>query len=75
MMVDCVDLKTETRIWRRSKAAARAAILERRVVLNKRTVTHTNTSVVAKAGMYLLEVWNTHDNSWDKLIFSYDDEE
>jgi len=68
MMTDGADLKTEKRAWRRSIPAARAAILEHRVYLNDRLVTHTNTSIVSELGtVYMIKVWSLNDASWDYL--------
>lgn len=65
-MTQNCDLKKETRRWRRAKPMARVYIMERRVYLNGRLVTHTEVAVpVGKT--YELKVWDTHHEGFDVL--------
>ena len=65
MTADC-DLDKDKRIWRRSLPAARVAILEHRVYLNDRLVTHTEVAVPEDVP-YILKVWSHHDEGFDVL--------
>lgn len=66
MMTQNCDLDNDKRMWRRSKPAARMAIMEHRVLLNGAKVTHTEVAVpVGKE--YEILVWDHKENGYDVL--------
>lgn len=64
LMTSNVNLDEDKRVWRRSAPMARMFIMERKVYLNDRLVTHTEVSV-PRGVPYELKVWDTRHEGFD----------